>query len=162
MIIINFVLMCIFCVARLDDEAARAADEEGFNPDKDLRDYAQIAAAVPVFCVSSRAFQKLRGRLERDAHVEGFANMGDSEIPDLVQHAKGLTTKARVRTWTKFLNELRMLANSLGMWITVGANGLQLPEDQKQHELNHLTASLKKLLDVSLLLIYASSSISGS
>lgn len=50
----------------LDQETAIEEDEENFDPDVDLRDYDKVAETLPVFCVSSRAFQKLSGRLVRD------------------------------------------------------------------------------------------------
>jgi hypothetical protein len=41
-------------------------DESTFNPEQDTHDYEEIARNLPVFCVSSRAYQKIRGRLEKD------------------------------------------------------------------------------------------------
>ena len=59
-------------IKELDMENAMEEDEENFNPDEELRDYDKVAKSLPVFCVSSRAYQKLCGRLEKDEKVPGF------------------------------------------------------------------------------------------
>ena len=43
----------------LDQELAAEEDEENFDPAKDIRDYDEVARSLPVFCVSSRGYQKL-------------------------------------------------------------------------------------------------------
>lgn len=50
-------------IKELDQENAAEEDEEGFDPEEDLRDYDAVARSLPVFCVSSRAYQKLSGRM---------------------------------------------------------------------------------------------------
>src|SRR5882724_11628542 len=59
-------------IRELDMESAQEEDPDQFNPDEQLRDYDEVARSLPVFCVSSRAYQKLRGRLQRDNKVPGF------------------------------------------------------------------------------------------
>ncbi|EEQ83790.2 uncharacterized protein BDCG_00595 [Blastomyces dermatitidis ER-3] len=71
------------------------AEEESFDPSVDLRDYDQVARALPVFCVSSKAYQKLKGRLRRDHAVKAFCNPEDTEIPDLQAHCLSLTIAQR-------------------------------------------------------------------
>ncbi|RDL34493.1 uncharacterized protein BP5553_07621 [Venustampulla echinocandica] len=46
-------------IKELDQENAQEADEANFNPDEDIRNYEEVARSLPVFCVSSRAYQKL-------------------------------------------------------------------------------------------------------
>jgi hypothetical protein len=55
-------------------------DEANFNPDEDIRNYEEVAGSLPVFCVSSRAYQKLSGRLQRDKDVPGFKLVEETEV----------------------------------------------------------------------------------
>ena len=59
-------------IRELDREFRQEEDPDQFNPEQDLRDYTEVARSLPVFCVSSRAYQKIRGRLQRDNNVGGF------------------------------------------------------------------------------------------
>ena len=67
-------------IKELDQENQIESNEAGFNPDEDLRDYAEVARSLPVFCVSSRAYQKLCGRLQRDKGVPGFSTVEETEV----------------------------------------------------------------------------------
>ena len=65
----------------LDQETAAEKDDTNFDPDQDVRNYDAVAAGLPVFCISSRAFQKLSGRLEKDDFdAHGFTSPEDSEV----------------------------------------------------------------------------------
>jgi chromosome segregation ATPase len=46
-------------IKEIDQELAEDADADAFDPTKDIRDYEEVARNLPVFCVSSRAYQKL-------------------------------------------------------------------------------------------------------
>ena len=70
-------------IKELDQELAMEDDEENFNPDVDARDYEEVARSLPVFCVSSRAYQKLQGRLKKEPAVPGFKEVAETEIPAL-------------------------------------------------------------------------------
>ena len=86
-----------------------------------MRDYDELARNLPVFCVSSRAFQKLAGRLEKDTvQTDGFTCLDDTEIPQLQEHAKRLTEAHRINTCRLFLNELNRLLNSMKLWAADG------------------------------------------
>lgn len=67
-------------VKEMDHENAAEEDEDNFNPDNDLRDYDEVARSLRVFCVSSRAYQKLSGRLQKDFDVPGFQSSEDTEV----------------------------------------------------------------------------------
>lgn len=78
-------------IKELDQENAAEEDEANFNPEEELRDYDAVAASLPVFCVSSRAFQKLSGRMEKDNfNAAGFPHADDTETPQLQAHARKL------------------------------------------------------------------------
>lgn len=59
-------------IKELDQELAAEEDEENFNPDAETRDYDEVARSLPVFCVSSRGYQKLQGRLRKDPNSKCF------------------------------------------------------------------------------------------
>lgn len=67
-------------IKELDQENANEEDADNFNPDEDIRDYGEVAQSLPVFCVSSRAYQKLSGRLKRDRGVPGFNSLEETEV----------------------------------------------------------------------------------
>jgi hypothetical protein len=73
-------------IRELDQEAQQEESPDQFDPERDLRDYTEVKNALPVFCVSSRAYQKIRGRLQRDNNVGGFRSASETEIPALQAH----------------------------------------------------------------------------
>ncbi|KAI6299252.1 hypothetical protein MCOR33_004782 [Pyricularia grisea] len=104
-------------IKELDEAAQIEKDESSFNPDVDFRGYAKVADSLPVFCVSSRAYQQLCGRNKRDRfEIEGFNCVEDTEIPQLVKHAQGMTEASRVGQCRRFLNELLRLVVSMLIW----------------------------------------------
>lgn len=50
----------------LDREAGEEKDRENFDPTIPVRDSDEVARSLPVFCVSSRGYQKVKGRLRKD------------------------------------------------------------------------------------------------
>ena len=100
----------------MDEEMADQAAEENFNPDIELRDYEQVARDLPVFCVSSRGYQKLQGRLQKDPNVPGFKTIEETEIPQLQAHCGKLIKKGRIANCKRFTNNLSLLLNSLALW----------------------------------------------
>jgi hypothetical protein len=121
------------------------ANEADFNPDEDLRDYAEVARSLPVFCVSSRAYQKLSGRLQRDKGVPGFNTVEETEIPQLQAHCKKLTEAGRASTCRRFLNAFSQLVNSLTLWASNDGSGIQLSDAQRAAEGRFLQAKLAEL-----------------
>jgi hypothetical protein len=119
-------------ILRLDQEAA-AEDEGNFNPDVDVRDYDAVAQSLPVFCVSSRAFQKLSGRLQKDDfNNSGFQSKEDTEVPQLQSHARKLTEASRAANGRRFLNDLARLLNSMTMWATNDGTRLNMSNGDKR------------------------------
>ncbi|PGH17736.1 hypothetical protein AJ79_00877 [Helicocarpus griseus UAMH5409] len=109
------------------------ADEESFVPTVELRDYDHLARSLPVFCVSSKAYQKLEGRLRRDRPIETFSKSADTEIPDLQAHCLDLTVCQRKASCQAFLNGLEQLINSLSLLCSSKrSSGTLLCEEQKK------------------------------
>lgn len=134
---------------RIDQHTAIEEDEEQFDPSEDARDYDQVARDLPVFCVSSRAFQKLSGQLTKDAiHTIGFSTLEDTGIPQLQKHTMQLTEGIRMRGSRRFLNELGQLLNSIKHWATTEGYLAASKEVQKFNE-EFLYTSLDGLFEVS-------------
>ncbi|KAI3400969.1 hypothetical protein diail_1177 [Diaporthe ilicicola] len=105
---------------RETDEADAQADDRHFDPSVKHRDYDEIGRSLPVFCVSSKAYQQLRLQRKRETRVEGFRNLTDSEVPLLQQHAMKLPEQGRIRIYKTFLNEFCGLLGSLTIWANNG------------------------------------------
>ncbi|KAG9685146.1 hypothetical protein KCU95_g14552, partial [Aureobasidium melanogenum] len=117
-------------IKELDQETAADEDPEMFNPEEDLRDYEKVAKDLPVYCVSSRAYQKLSGRLVKDNAVRGFTDVEQTEIPALKLHCKRLTEK---------------LCTSLALWSSNDGSGANKTDQQRDAEQRFLARKLKDL-----------------
>lgn len=137
-------------IKELDQELAAEEDEEGFNPDVETRDYDEVARGLPVFCVSSRGYQKLQGRLRKDPHIGGFATIEETGLPSLQAHCEKLTETGRSASCHAFNNKLSQLLNSLTIWASSDGTGANLTTEQKAREARYLQKGLKTLEDVSL------------
>ena len=133
----------------LDQELAAENDEENFDPDTDIRDYDEVARSLPVFCVSSRGYQKLKGRLKKDPPVPGFQTLEETEIPQLQAHCKSLTVAGRTTMCKRFMTNLSQLLNSMVSWASDDGNGINLTADQRAKESRFLLKSLGNLESVS-------------
>lgn len=101
-------------VKEIDQESAQ--DSPVFDPDVDMRDYNELAKSLPVFCVSSRAYQILRGRFAGEQLISGFRNAEDTEITELQAHCVKSTEAPRRRNCSLFLNDYKQLLKSLRLW----------------------------------------------
>ncbi|MCJ1312890.1 hypothetical protein MMC25_006566 [Agyrium rufum] len=137
-------------IKELDQELAEEADEENFNPENEIRDYDEVARSLSVFCVSSRGYQKLKGRLTKDPDVPGFKAVEETEIPQLQEHFRKLTETGRTETCKRFLINFGQLLNSMTLWASSDGRGMNMSKDQKEKEAKFLKkclADLQKRLD---------------
>ncbi|OIW28489.1 hypothetical protein CONLIGDRAFT_578624 [Coniochaeta ligniaria NRRL 30616] len=133
----------------LDQETAMELDEANFDPEQDLRDYGKVAESLPVFCVSSRAYQQLRGRLKKDNFSnDGFKSVEDTEVPQLQEHARKMTEAGRALNSRVLLNDMSQLLNSMKLWADNDGTS-QLTKADKRGEQARLTEHLA-LLDKNL------------
>ncbi|EHL03633.1 putative GTPase SLIP-GC [Glarea lozoyensis 74030] len=132
-------------VKELDMENAEEENEDNFDPDREIRDYAEVAKSLKVFCVSSRAYQKLSGRMKKDADVPGFPEKDDTMIPQLQAHCKKLTEGGRASNCRRFLTDLNQLLNSLSLWSANDGTGLHMTKSQVDAESRFLKARLQTL-----------------
>ncbi|KAI0876004.1 hypothetical protein GGS24DRAFT_453177 [Hypoxylon argillaceum] len=148
-------------IKELDQENAIEEDDATFDPDQDNRDYDEIARKLPVFCVSSRAYQQLSGKLEKDDfQSHGYLSVEDTEIPKLQAHARKLTEAGRLHDYRRFLNDLSQLVNSMKLWSANDGTTSNLTDSEKRLEeqhlkklLNHLEEELESSLKQSINLI---------
>ncbi|KAH6636266.1 hypothetical protein F5144DRAFT_645099 [Chaetomium tenue] len=131
-------------IRELDHENA-ADDEDNFNPHDLRRDYSDIAKKLPVFCVSSKAYQKISGRLENDERVAGFSRLEDTEVPALQRHALGIVQEARAATGRRFLNELSHFLTSLHLQVVQSDQPLKLADNMREKELQSLAKAVGDL-----------------
>jgi hypothetical protein len=136
-------------VRELDQELGEEEDATNFNPDQVIRDYEEVARSLPVFCVSSRGYQKLMGRLKKDAVVPGFKDIAETEIPSLQAHCKKMTEAGRQVACKRFLNSLGQLLNSLRLWSSSDGSCKNLTEGQLQREAAFMGQGLKNFDSVS-------------
>ncbi|KAK1827808.1 hypothetical protein QBC39DRAFT_393544 [Podospora conica] len=132
-------------VREMDQDTAIYDDEENFDPNEDVRDYRALAGHLPVFCVSSKAYQKMSGRLVKDENVEGFPNLADTGIPGLQNHALKIIESTRVVVCQRFLNELRRYLMSLMMKVVISKEPLKLAAGMRQQELDVLEEAVGRL-----------------
>ncbi|KAL9016269.1 MAG: hypothetical protein Q9185_006391 [Variospora sp. 1 TL-2023] len=124
-----------------DLELAAEADEN-FKSGDDLRDYGKLADSIPVFCVSSRGYQKLKGRLWKDGNASAFPSIEETEIPMLQKHCIKITEAGRIANSHSFLNSLAQLLNSIALWASAGDG---LTEEQKATRERCLAGSMEHL-----------------
>jgi hypothetical protein len=120
-------------------------DEANYDSEQDLRDYDKVAESLPVFCVSSRAYQQLQGRLKKDNFSNhGFASVEDTEIPQLQAHARQMTNTSRVLSSRVILNDICQLLFSMKLWADNNGTS-QFTEADKRGEQARLTEHLAYL-----------------
>ena len=136
-------------IKELDQELAAEEDEENFDPEAEVRDYEEVARGLPVFCVSSRGYQKLKGRLRKDPKILGFTTINETEIPQLQAHCEQLTEAGRSANCRTFINKLSQLLNSLSLWASNDGSGANMTEEQRAREARYLQKGLSALESVS-------------
>lgn len=132
-------------IKELDDDLACEEDEENFDLSQDQRDYGGLARELRVFCVSSRAYLKLCGKLKDDEVVTGFETKIDTEIPGLQNLATELASTMRSSACRKFLNDVSQVLRSLVLRVVMNEEPLKLAANQKRKENRALTKNLDSL-----------------
>ncbi|KAJ4343636.1 hypothetical protein N0V95_006610 [Ascochyta clinopodiicola] len=132
-------------IKELDQENAAEEDEDNFNPDEELRDYDEVAKALPVFCVSSRAYQKMCGRLQKDDAVPGFTSPEETEIPQLQAHCKKLTEAGRIQSTRNFLLSLCQQLTTFSLWASNDGSGVRMTNDDKRKQVKYVERRLSEL-----------------
>lgn len=133
-------------VFRIDEDELQ--DDETYDPSVEKRDYDEVACSLPVFTISAKAFQQLCRPKKRETQVAGFMIPLDTEIPQLVEHAKKLPEKGRIAARRAFLHEFCRLLGSLTLWCTVGDFNLtasQMSSGDQTYEMKYLKSAMHNL-----------------
>lgn len=132
-------------VRELDQENAAEENPDDFDPEEEIQDYGDVARSLPVFCVSSRAYQKLSGRLQKDGDTNGFTSPSQTEIPQLQAHCRKLTEAGRQGSCKAFLNNLSRLLTSLSLWASDDGSQPESSTHQRKKIQAFVTKNLQKL-----------------
>lgn len=124
-------------------DEGEAQDDESYDPSVENRDYGEVARSLPVFTISTKAFQQLCCPKKRETQVAGFKTLLDTEIPQLIEHAKKLPEKGRIASRRAFLHEFLRLMGSLTLWCTAGDFNLGV----EPLDLDHQTYEMKQLMN---------------
>lgn len=123
-------------------------NEELFDPQHDIRNYDAIASSFPVFCVSSRAYQKAEGRLLDDEKMIGFPALKDTGIPQLQGHAKKLTLNARREIYRRYIKNFTQIVKTLHLWAEDHGGRSALTESEKRGRVQTFKKDLYGLEEV--------------
>lgn len=135
-------------IRQLDQADAEELDAANFDPSVCKRDYDEIASSLPVFCVSSKGYQKLQGRFRREPPIRVFGNINDTEIPLLQAHCNGLSATQYKATCQAFLNNLEQLLNSLELLSSSAGSGGSVCEEETNKNQAFLDEKLRALQQV--------------
>ncbi|RAK78295.1 uncharacterized protein BO72DRAFT_80173 [Aspergillus fijiensis CBS 313.89] len=115
------------------------------------RDYSEFERNLSVYCVSTKAYQELRGHSRRGNRLPGFSDLEQTEVPALQQYSIALTRKSREKTARRFLVALNSLLQSLTLWsapITTAARTSAQKRQQMEAEfrsaVDDLTEAMKR------------------
>lgn len=132
-------------IREIDEEDEHQAEEERRNPSTQKRDYEEVARSLPVFCISSKAYQQQRKNTQHgNLRTEGFKNLESTGIPSLQQHAKASSREGQIRSNKAYLNQFSQLLNSLTIWSRHEMSG-QSKEEVSEYELRFLECKVSKL-----------------
>ncbi|WQF89186.1 Putative P-loop containing nucleoside triphosphate hydrolase, dynamin [Colletotrichum destructivum] len=106
-------------IREVDEATSPDQNDVFYIPDKPPRDYEKVRDGLHVFCISSRAYQKLNGMMQNvDFDTGGYGNSDDTGIPSLQTHAQKLTESHRNSRCREILVKLQTLLASIACWIT--------------------------------------------
>ncbi|KAK0732828.1 hypothetical protein B0T21DRAFT_402870 [Apiosordaria backusii] len=125
------------------DNASRS--DGAFDPNQPQRDYEEVAKKLKVFCVSSKGYQKMLGRLASDETVGGFFGVEDTEIPSLKRHALEIVSNTLASTHRSFLRDLCRILTILHLRVVIADQPLKLADELKEKETEFLTLALQDL-----------------
>ncbi|RHZ59709.1 uncharacterized protein CDV56_100818 [Aspergillus thermomutatus] len=119
------------------------------NDNRILHGKTELEGGLPVFCVSTKAYQKLQGRLQNnEPEVAGFTELSQTEIPQLQAHCIRLTEGPREASSRLFLIELKKLLQSMSLWSSATGSAHVLSDAKKQEmEAGYKEAGMQELQD---------------
>ncbi|KAK2014761.1 hypothetical protein LZ32DRAFT_527996 [Colletotrichum eremochloae] len=135
-----------FGLKELDEELlAEQRQVDAQQTQENPPDYEQIEKDLPVFCISSRGYQQLRGRMKKDRRVDGFTSLDDTEVPGLRNHTLQLAASIQVIHFRHHLSNICRLLEALDLFVAGDVANLKLSDKEKQEETENLEKSLSEL-----------------
>lgn len=137
------------------DEGGKSDGDVNFVLSKN-RDYSLVAQSLPVFTLSSRAFQQLQRRVDQcQAPVSGFFSSEDTELPKLQRYTKQLTREDQIQKHKAYLNDFLTLLASIVVVTSAcsqldafGKPATELTQEQKHKEEEHLRIRINDVTQV--------------
>lgn len=90
-------------------------DEDDFDPTQHESIEGDRANDLPVYCISSRGYEEICGWHGTKNRTE-FANLQQTQIPRLVEHARQLGRKRQNKEAEKYLHKARSILMSMRIW----------------------------------------------
>lgn len=112
-------------------DLAEEADDYDETPASSVSAAVSHRPPPAVFCVSSKAFQKMRGRYKKEPPVEGFLNAESTGIPALRQHCLNSTLYKRQQMCNRTMNALDVLVERMRFWAEDNTPDYQISASQK-------------------------------
>lgn len=106
------------------------------------RQYETLARNLPVFCVSSDAYQTLCGNSTNNRAAYGFGAEADTGVPALLAHCASLTEITRIASCKRFLQGFARLCHSIRLEMSCESK----LADQKKRKQNQAQELLKKYM----------------
>ncbi|KXH60097.1 hypothetical protein CSAL01_09810 [Colletotrichum salicis] len=136
----------LIAIFRLDEELlAEQQSGEASQNIQESTDYEQIGEELAVFCISSRGYQQLRGRMRKDARVLGFTSLDDTGVPGLCNHTLSLTADIQAGYFKSHLNEIGRVLQGMDLFLAGDEATLKLSEAEREAECQFLKMTLKNL-----------------
>ncbi|KAJ0318258.1 hypothetical protein COL5a_010716 [Colletotrichum fioriniae] len=130
----------------LDDELIAEQQSGEASPNiQESTNYEQIGRELAVFCISSRGYQQLRGRMKKDARVLGFNSLDDTGVPGLRNHTLSLTADIQACYFKSHLNDIGRVLQGLDLFLAGDEASLKLSEAERKEECQFLKTALKNL-----------------
>ncbi|KAH9243672.1 hypothetical protein K456DRAFT_1733142 [Colletotrichum gloeosporioides 23] len=135
-----------FGLKELDDELlAEQAQSDGQPPEVADIDYERIGRDLPVYCISSRSYQQLRGRMKKDRRVAGFTTLEETEVPGLQRHTLEFAAAVQDGYFKSHLNEICRLLRGIDLFLAGDEATLKMSDAERQEECKFLEKAVGKL-----------------
>ena len=105
-------------IMELEEDSANERLNTGDDSIVEIRDYEKSVNSLPVFCISARGYEKLRGHFKMDFRANCFTKVEETEIPALQRHCRELSTAACITSNNRFLAIFKRLKTSMSLWLS--------------------------------------------
>ncbi|KAF6817123.1 hypothetical protein CSOJ01_02543 [Colletotrichum sojae] len=135
------------CGLKEFDDELLAEQENGQEQQQQQNktNYDEIRKSLPVFCVSSRGYQQLRGRMKEDQRVVGFSSLEDTQVLELRKHTLELAASVQDSCLRRHIQQVNRLLRGMDLFLSGDDPLLKMSEAERNDECQHLEQSLLKL-----------------